>query len=553
MSTRAERWYQEAVLYNLEVDTFQDSDGDGIGDLAGLIGRLDYLARLGVTCLWLNPVHPSPLRDDGYDVTDYYGVHPRLGSLGDFAELIHQAANRGIRVMIDLVVNHTSDQHPWFQDARSSRESRYRDWYIWSDTKPAHADEGIVFPGEQRSVWSYDEHAGAWYYHRFYDFEPDLNLANPAVRDEIEKVMGFWLQLGVSGFRMDAAPFVIEMTRPGDPNPPHDFGLLTGFRELLQWRRGDAVVLAEANVDPDALPAYVGDEGRSSNRLHLLFDFLLNGSLMLALATAEAAPIVATLRDTPRLPRFAQWTTFLRNHDEDDLSRLSDRDRERVFAVFAPDPKMRLYDRGIRRRLASMLGGDRGWLELAYSLQFTLRGTPVLRYGEEIGMGEDLSLRGRDAIRTPMQWEGSRSAGFSPAPPDRLVRPVIAGGPFGCETVNVAAQRHDPGSLLAWFERMVHTLRECPEVGSGECSVVDAHLPPAVLAHRFESEAGEMLFLHNLGTEEVRADLGPQPGASDVVVEVFADRQYEQPDADLRGLTVGPRGYRWIRLRRGPR
>ena len=547
-----ERWYREAIVYSLEVDAFQDSDDDGCGDLGGLIGRLDYLARLGVTCLWLNPIHPSPGRDDGYDIVDYYGVHPRLGSLGDMGELLHQASNRGLRVMLDLVVNHTSDQHPWFQSARSSRDSPYRDWYVWSDEEPPDRTQGLVFPGEQRETWSFDETAGAWYYHRFYDFEPDLNFANPAVREEIKRVLAFWLQLGVSGFRLDAAPFVIEVTEPGRPAPAQDFGLLTELRELAQWRRGDAVFLAEANVDAGALPEYFGDAGGSANRMHMLFDFRLNGALILALARRDVEPIVEVLRDAPRIPELGQWATFLRNHDEDDLSRLTAEQRDEVFAAFGPDPGMRLYGRGIRRRLASMLGGERARLELAYSLQFTLPGTPVLRYGEEIGMGEDLGLHGRDAIRTPMQWADLPNGGFSRAPAERLVRPLVADGGYGYQRVNVTAQRRDPGSLLAWFERMIHTLRECPEVGTGRCTVLDEGVPREVLVHRAESVEGAVLFVHNLGTADACVDLGPQPDSAAELFELFADRRYEPPGRDLRRVAVAGQGYRWIRLRRGP-
>jgi maltose alpha-D-glucosyltransferase / alpha-amylase len=546
-----ERWYREAVVYCLEVDAFQDSDDDGCGDLRGLIGRLDYLSRLGVTCLWLNPIHPSPGRDDGYDVSDYYDIHPRLGTLGDVAELLHQASNRGLRVVLDMVVNHTSDQHPWFQSARSSRDSPYRDWYVWSDEEPPDRTQGMVFPGEQRETWTFDETAGAWYYHRFYDFEPDLNVANPAVRDEIKRILAFWLQLGVSGFRLDAVPFVIELTEPGNAAPDQDFGVLTELRELGQWRRGDSVFLAEANVDADVLPQYFGDAGGSANRMHMLIDFRLNGALMLALARRVVEPIVQILRDAPRIPEFGQWATFLRNHDEDDLSRLTSEQREEVFAAFGPDPEMRLYGRGIRRRLASMLAGDRSRLELAYSLQFTLPGTPILRYGEEIGMGEDLSLPARNAIRTPMQWADRPNGGFSRAPADRLVRPLVADGRYGYGSVNVTAQRRDPGSLLAWFERMIHTLRECPEAGTGRCTLLDEGVPRQVLAHRSESPEGAVLFLHNLGTEDACLDLGPQPDSSAELVEVFADRPYEAPRPDLRGVAVAGQSYRWIRLRRG--
>jgi maltose alpha-D-glucosyltransferase / alpha-amylase len=543
----SDRWYAKAVVYCLDVDTFADSNGDGVGDLPGLIGRLDYLARLGVTCLWLHPVHPSPARDDGYDATDFYGIDPRFGTLGDFAELLHAAKNRGIRVIIDLVVNHTSDQHPWFQSARSSPDSPYRDWYVWSDTTPPHRYQGMVFPGEQRETWTYDRAAKAWYYHRFYDFQPDLNVANPAVRAEIKRIISFWLQLGVSGFRVDAAPFIIEQTEPGNPNPVQDLDFLTELRDHVAWRGGDAVLLAEANVEPEQLRDYFGDSGGSGNRLHMLFDFMLNGRLMLALARQDAEPIIGGLRDTPALPNNAQWATFLRNHDEIDLSRLTAEQREEVFAEFGPDEDMRLYGRGIRRRLAPMLGGDERRVKLAYSLQFTLRGTPVLRYGEEIGMGEDLSLRGRDAIRTPMQWSFKPNGGFTHA--REPVRPVISGGQFGYEKVNVTAQRHDPGSLLAWFERMIRTLRESPEIGEGTCRHVDVPAPRGVLAHRADGATGTMVFLHNLTEEPARVDLSELAAEGDHPNDVLADAEYPPVDK-LDRLDLHGYGYRWIRLRR---
>ncbi|MGW0431227.1 alpha-amylase family protein [Micromonospora sp. NPDC003197] len=545
-----DRWYSEAVVYCLDIDTYADSDGDGVGDIKGLIGRLDYLARLGVTCLWLHPIHPSPNQDDGYDATDFYNIDPRFGTLGDFAELLHQASNRGIRVIIDLVVNHTSDQHPWFQSARSSPDSPYRDWYIWSDEQPPDRRQGMVFPGEQHETWSYDRTAKAWYYHRFYRFQPDLNTANPEVRAEIAKIVSFWLQLGVSGFRIDAVPFIIEHTEPGRPNSPKDFEYLTQLRQHVQWRRADAVLLAEANVEPDDLPAYFGDNGGSANRLHMLFDFMLNGRLMLALARHDPEPIIDALRDTPTLPPGGQWATFLRNHDEIDLSRLTAEQREQVFAAFGPAEEMRIYGRGIRRRLAPMLGNDRRRLELAYALQFSLRGTPVLRYGEEIGMGDDLSLPGRQSIRTPMQWSDQPNAGFSAAPAKELVRPVIDDGEYGYQRVNVTAQRRDPGSLLNWFERMIRTLRETPEIGSGSCTHVDVRLPPSVLAHRADGPTGSMLFLHNLGPDKAVLDLGELYPETELPGDVLSDRRYA-PVGKFDALELAGYGYRWIRLSRG--
>ncbi|MBQ1052581.1 alpha-amylase family protein [Micromonospora sp. C51] len=543
----SDRWYSEAVVYCLDIDTYADSDGDGVGDIRGLIGRLDYLARLGVTCLWLHPIHPSPNDDDGYDVTDFYNVDPRFGTLGDFAELLHQANNRGIRVIIDLVVNHTSDQHPWFQSARSSPDSPYRDWYVWSEQEPTDRYQGMVFPGEQHETWTYDRTAKAWYYHRFYKFQPDLNTRNPAVRAEIKKIMSFWIQLGVAGFRMDAVPFIIERTEPGDPNPELDFEFLTELRQHVQWRRGDAVLLAEANVEPDHLPAFFGDSGGSANRVHMLFDFMLNGRLMLALARQDPEPVIEALRDTPALPEGGQWATFLRNHDEIDLSRLTAEQRNEVYAQFGPEEHMRIYDRGIRRRLAPMLGNDRRRVELAYSLQFSLRGTPVLRYGEEIGMGEDLSLDGREAIRTPMQWSNQPNAGFSTAEPEKLVRPVIDKGEFGYEKVNVTLQRRDRTSLLAWFERMIRTLREAPEIGFGSTTHIDVPMPPGVLAHRADGPTGTMVFLHNLGTTDAEVDLSRLQPEADLPIDVLADRNYDDV-GKLDKLQLSGHGYRWIRL-----
>jgi maltose alpha-D-glucosyltransferase / alpha-amylase len=544
----SDRWYSKAVIYCLDVETFQDSNGDGVGDIPGLIGRLDYLARLGVTCLWLHPIHPTPGRDDGYDVTDFYGVDPRLGSLGDMAQLLHDAEQLGIKVIIDLVVNHTSDEHPWFVDARSSPDSPYRDWYVWSDHEPTDRRQGMVFPGEQTETWSYDRKARAWFYHRFYDFQPDLNFANPNVRQEIKRILTFWIKLGVAGFRIDAVPFIIELTEPDNANSPKDMAFLTEMREHVQWLRSDAILLAEANVEPDKLVEYFGDEGGSANRLHMLFDFMLNGRIMLALARRNPESVIEALRDTPALPHGGQWATFLRNHDEVDLSRLTTDQREEVLAQFGPDETMQLYGRGIRRRLAPMLGNDRRRLELAYALQFALRGTPVLRYGEEIGMGDDLSLPDRQSIRTPMQWSMQPNAGFSNVSKEELCRPVITGGEFGYEKVNVTAQRHDPQSLLAWFERMIRTLREAQEVGSGACKHVDVPAPESVLVHRADHTTGVMVFLHNFDDKDVTVDLSSLEKIAELPNDVLADRDYGP--TELGELKLSGYGYRWIRLRR---
>jgi maltose alpha-D-glucosyltransferase / alpha-amylase len=547
----SERWYKEAVIYCLDVDYFQDSNGDGYGDLQGLISRLDYLSRLGVTCLWLNPVHPSPNRDAGYDVADFYGVDPKLGTLGDFVELARQARQRGIRLLLDLVVNHTSDQHPWFQSARSDPQSPYRDWYVWSDREPPDRRQGIVFPGEQTETWTFDEEAKAWYFHRFYDFQPDLNWSNRAVREEIKKVMGFWLQLGASGFRVDAAPFVLEQVSPGVAQGPLDFGILDDWRQDLQWQSGDAVLLCEANVSHEDLPKYCGGRTEGPNdRAHMLFSFLLNTKLWLALARRDAEPLVEGLQTQPPLPAMAQWATFLRNHDELDLSKLTADQRDDVFAVFAPKHDMRIYDRGIRRRLAAMFGGDRRRIELAYSLQFSMPGTPVLRYGEEIGMAENLALPGRGAVRTPMQWDDGPVGGFSADPDAGLSPESTSRGPYGWRRVNVRAEQRNPDSLLSWFTRLIATLRECPEIGVGECTVLDVPLPRSVLAHRFDAPEGSILLLHNLADEPVTVDVGKLDGVVGRPFDVLGDAPYDPPNARLTGLDLHGSGYRWIRLRR---
>ncbi|MCU7730820.1 alpha-amylase family protein [Actinoplanes sp. KI2] len=543
----AERWYRNGVIYNLDVRAFQDSDGDGIGDLRGLISRIDYLGRLGVTTLWLSPIHPSPWRDGGYDVTDHYNIDPTLGSLGDFAELMNVADERGLRIMLDLVLNHTSDGHPWFTSACSDPRSEHRDWYVWSEQEPPDRREGMVFPGVQETTWTYSDQAGAWYHHRFYDFQPDLNIANPHVREELAKVVSFWERLGVSGFRIDAAPFMIECTEPGRDPENRDYSVLTELRERMSWRRGDAVFLAEANVPNDDLIQYFGSADGAANRLQMLFAFRLNEALMLSLAQQDSKAVAEALATLPRLPRHGQWATFLRNHDEVDLSNLPKSERETIFAAFGPERRHQLYGRGIRRRMATMLDGGQRRLRMAHSLQFTMPGTPVLRYGDEIGMGEDLRLPERDAIRTPMQWSPTPNAGFSTAAAQDLVRPMISEGPYSYEQVNVTDQRRDPDSLLVWFERMLHTRLECGEIGVGDHRVIRVE-PAHVFAHRADAPSGSIVFLHNLSDHPTRISLPVKPDDDSQPVEVFSDREY--PDLDLCDLELDGYGYRWIRLRR---
>jgi maltose alpha-D-glucosyltransferase/alpha-amylase len=487
-------WFKNAVVYCLSVATFMDANGDGVGDFAGLMRRLDYLQGLGVTAIWLMPFQTSPCRDDGYDIADYYNVDARFGTLGDFVEFTHAAKQRGIRVIIDLVVNHTSDQHAWFKDACKDPHSPYRDWYVWSKRKPRDANKGMVFPGVQKSTWSFDARARAWYFHRFYDFQPDLNTANPHVQAEILKIMGFWIQLGVSGFRMDAVPFVIATKGATVAKPVEQYDMLRTFREFLQWREGDAIILAEANVLPNTDMEYFG---RAGDRMHMMFNFAANQNLFFALAAADSRPLQKALQATKSRPKTAQWGMFLRNHDELDLGRLTKPQRAAVFAAFGPDKSMQLYDRGIRRRLAPMLQGDRRRIELAYSLMFTLPGTPVLRYGDEIAMGDDLSLPERNCARTPMQWSTEPQAGFTKS--RKPVLPVISDGPFGYPHVNVAQQRRDANSMLNWMERIIRMRKEIPEVGWGDFEFI-ATRDPAVLVIRYDWRNNSVLFLHNLAS-----------------------------------------------------
>ncbi|MEA1833744.1 alpha-amylase family protein [Methylobacterium durans] len=537
-------WYKNAVVYCLSVRTFMDANGDGIGDFAGLERRLDYLQGLGITAIWLMPFQPSPKKDGGYDISDYYGVDPDYGSLGDFVAFTHAAKQRGLRVIIDLVVNHTSDRHRWFQSARSDPGSPYRDWYVWSEEKPANADEGMVFPGVQKTTWTYDAQAKAYYFHRFFDFQPDLNTANPEVRAEILKIMGFWIELGVSGFRMDAVPFVIAKKGADVKGEPvEQFDMLRDFREFLQWRQGDAIILAEANILPKQDLDYFGDD---ADRMHMMFNFQVNQATFYALAAGDTRPLLKAIDKTWRRPASAQWATFLRNHDELDLGRLTEKQRQTVFDAFGPDKDMQLYERGIRRRLAPMLQGDPRKIRLAYALMLGLPGTPVLRYGDEIGMGDDLSLKERECARTPMQWTGERNGGFTKS--DRPTMPVIGRGPYGYEHVNVAEQRHDKDSLLAWMQSMIRLRKEAPEIGWGAVTAVETG-ESAVLALRYDWRNNAVLCVCNLAAHptEISLRTGIEPPEGDLLIDLLTGARSEA-EAGRNLLCLEGYGYHWYRV-----
>jgi maltose alpha-D-glucosyltransferase/alpha-amylase len=534
-------WYKNAIIYCLDVETFQDASGDGIGDFEGLKRRLDYLHGLGVTCVWLQPFYPSPNRDNGYDVTDYYGVHDKHGSLGDFVNAMEHARALGLRVIVDLVVSHTSIDHPWFQEARASRTSPKRDWYVWADERPKNHADGVVFPGVQKTNWTWDRVAGQYYFHRFYKHQADLNTWNPYVRAEIRKIMGFWLQLGVSGFRMDAVPFLIEKKGAGIEDQK-DYGLLKEMRDFLQWRTGNAILLAEANVPPEESLAYFGDEG---DHLQLMLNFPVNQRLFYALATGDIEPLIGALEDTRRKPGNAQWVQFLRSHDELDLGRLTEAQRQAVFKAFAPDASMQLYDRGIRRRLAPMLRDDRRRLEFAFGLLMSLPGTPMLQYGDEIGIGDDLSLPERECARTPMQWTAERHAGFSRAA--EVVRPAIQGRRFGYRARNVETQRRDPSSLLNWQERIIRMRKECPEISWGDYAVLRT-TTPSVLALCYDWRGTSLITLHNFSPRTVRTEFAAGRADDDVLVDVFDGERHTATRDGRHRLTLKPWAWHWLRV-----
>ncbi|MGH8000226.1 MAG: alpha-amylase family protein [Brasilonema sp.] len=538
-------WYKNAVMYCLDVETYMDGNNDGIGDFEGLTQRLNYIAGLGITCIWLMPFYPTPNRDNGYDVMDFYNVDPHLGTLGDFVEFTRLASERGIRVIIDLVVNHTSIEHPWFQTACQDKSSKYHNFYVWSQEKPKDAEDGIIFPGVQESTWTYNEQADAYYFHRFYEHQADLNIANPQVREEINKIMGFWIKLGVSGFRIDAAPFLIELKgieEQADGTDPYTY--LKEMRNFLSWRCGDAILLAEANVPMEDVPLYFGD----GDKMQMLFSFMVNQHLILALAQEQAEPIVRGLNAPPEIPAIGQWAYFIRNHDELSLDKLSEAEQNEIMTRFNQDrEKVWIYDRGIRRRFPPLINSDPHRLRLAYSLMLTLPGTPVLFYGEEISMGDDLCLPERSSIRTPMQWSSESNAGFSTAPADKLIRPVISDEKYGYQQLNVIDQRRDSNSFLNWMERAIRVRKECPEFGWGTWNLIKTN-HPSVFAHRCEWRGGVVLAVHNLSKEACTVTLELEAEESKQLIDLLGGQQYKMINGNAHSIQLEGYGYYWFRI-----
>jgi maltose alpha-D-glucosyltransferase/alpha-amylase len=535
-------WYRNAIIYCLDVEKFQDSTGDGIGDFQGLSERLPYLAGLGVTCVWLLPFSESPNRDNGYDVSDYYSVDSKHGSLGDFVAFTNHADSLGIRVIVDLVINHTSIDHPWFQHARKNPDSRFRNWYVWAKERPANHDQGMVFPGVTETTWTWDKAAKQYYFHWFYDHQADLNTSNPEVRDEIFKIMGFWLQLGISGFRLDAVPFLIGKKGVEVESADLDYNYLHDLRDFVQWRHRDAVLLAEANVPPDESINYFGADG---DCLQMMLNFPVNQRLWYAFATGDLTPLKWAINETRILPPQAQYVHFLRSHDEQDLGRLTDEQRQQVFAACGPDPSMQLYNRGIRRRLAPMLKGDRRRIELAFSLLMTLPGTPMLQYGDEIGIWDDLSLPERECARTAMQWSGDHYGGFSTS--RKKVVPIIDDDDHGYRRVNVADQRRDPNSLLNWTERRIRARKELPEIGWGECRVLETDAP-SVLVLRYVWRNTAVLTLHNFSDAPVTVHFDVDTPDGGEMCDYFDDDHSRAAASGQHEIALGPYMHKWYRI-----
>ena len=537
-------WYKDAIIYETHVKAFFDANGDGVGDFEGLLHKLDYLEDLGITCLWLLPFFPSPLRDDGYDIADYTGVNPAYGTLDDFRRLVEEAHRRDIAVLIELVVNHTSDQHPWFQRARRApRGSPEREFYVWSDTDQKYAGTRIIFTDTERSNWTWDEVAGQFYWHRFFHHQPDLNFDNPAVLEALLEVMRHWLDLGIDGFRLDAIPYLVERDGTSCENLPETHAVIKQIRAAVEKDYPDRMLLAEANQRPDDVREYFGD----GDECHMAFHFPVMPRIFMALRQEDAAPIVDIMRRTPAIPESCQWGMFLRNHDELTLEMVTDVERDYMVLAYAREPGQTI-NVGIRRRLAPLVENGRRRIELLNSILFSFPGTPILYYGDEIGMGDDVRRPDRDGVRTPMQWSTEENGGFSTAPLSKLYSMPISDTVYGYPAVNVEAQLRNPSSLLHWMRNMIRLRKHFPVFGRGTMEFLDAG-NRKVLAYVRRYEEDTILCVANMSrnAQPARIDLAAFEGKT--LVEMLGYTHFPRVSAEPYFLSLGSYGYYWFELR----
>jgi maltose alpha-D-glucosyltransferase/alpha-amylase len=537
-------WYKDAIIYQVHVRTFHDSNGDGIGDFRGLAEKLDYLQELGVNALWLMPFFPSPLRDDGYDISDYRSVHPSYGTLDDFKTFLNAAHERGIRVIVEMVLNHTSDQHPWFQESRSSPDNPRRDWYVWSDTDARYRGVRIIFLDTETSNWARDPLSKSYYWHRFFSHQPDLNYDNPAVREEMWSVMQFWLEMGVDGFRLDAVPYLVEREGTSCENLPETHAVLKELRSKLDQYFPGKMLLAEANQWPADLRQYFAE----GDEFHMAFHFPLMPRMFMGVKLEDRKPIIDILQQTPGIPDSCQWCLFLRNHDELTLEMVTDIERDYMYDTYAGDKAMRL-NLGIRRRLASLLDNDRRRVELMTGMLMSLPGTPIIYYGDEIGMGDNIHLGDRNGVRTPMQWDGGWNAGFSSADPENLYSPLILDPVYGYPAVNVHSQKRSGHSLLAWMKRIIETRKSTQVFGRGSIEF----LHPAnhrVLAYVRQFKAETVLVVNNLSSSAQAVELDLRRYKGNILVEMSGRNIFPRIGDLPYLLTLGPYQFYWFRLRR---
>jgi trehalose synthase len=537
-------WYKNAVFYQVYVRAFLDSNSDGHGDLPGLTLKLDYLQELGVDCLWLMPIYPSPLLDDGYDIADYYNIHPDYGDLGEFKLLVQSAHQRGMRVITDLVLNHTSDQHSWFQAARTGKDDPFHDYYVWSDDDQLYKEARIIFLDIEESNWTWDQHAQRYFWHRFYSHQPDLNFDNPAVRGEMLKIAKFWLDLGVDGFRADAVPYLIEREGTSCENLPETHDYLKELRSFIDQNYPGRILLCEANQWPHDVRQYFGD----GDEFHMGFHFPLMPRIYMALRQGDVAPLSWVMDQTPPIPETTQWCTFLRNHDELSLEMVTEDERQWMWDQYAPDPRMRL-NLGIRRRLAPLLDNDRQKIELAYSLLFTLPGSPIIYYGDEIGMGDDIWLPDRNGVRTPMQWDNGPTAGFSEAGIDRLYAPIISDANFSPSQVNVIDQIADPESLLSKIKMMVQVRKSHPAFGWGDfhwAEKTSTDNTGAIAAYWRVHQAEKLLILQNLSPLPQSVEISLPPDSIQNFRNLLPDNSTFVPDQGRFSTTLNPFEFLWL-------